>query len=173
MAIDSNGSGLLRQLGMLRNNPAAANELTYTNTVQPNVHNNIADLNVAANRATMAESNLNNANSGQTIPMNFNKLGSEKLATQANNIFATGLKTQSLNLKIGHPCNYKHGRQGELGNEDFDLQITPDNLEILGTVSVSGRMPLISTVALNGNLPTNALGSVNFSCGSRTNIVSS
>ncbi|CAB3241636.1 unnamed protein product [Arctia plantaginis] len=195
MAIDSNSRGLL---GMLRNIPVADNTLAIKNTDNANIINNVANFNTATNAVTMAESNLINVNTGPNIPTNFNKLESEKMAntnfiqdaevfkllkdpvnksTLANNILANndvagGLRTQSLNLKIGNPCNCKNAIQGNIGNQDFGFQIAPDNLEILGTVTVIGRLPLHSVVAINGNIPTNGQGSVNFSSSPRTNSVS-
>ncbi|XP_041988427.1 uncharacterized protein LOC121739894 [Aricia agestis] len=98
----------------------------------------------------------NAANARANDASNLINLAGNKISSVNGNVatFDLGGDGRSFTITSGSP-----------GPQGFGFQVQADALEVGGTVSVNGQIPIYGTVSVSGNVPTDGTAAVNYSCG--------
>ncbi|PZC74151.1 hypothetical protein B5X24_HaOG208223 [Helicoverpa armigera] len=145
--------------GIFLNRQSYANA-HYANNFLPNkANNNMVKANLANIRPNIVEPTF-------ATPVMPEIKAVENLAN-ANLVPSVGMTgmPKVANLNFGSNPIPVTVTSGNHGNLPVGLNILADNLEVRGSVAVTGRMPIYGTVTLNGSVPNDGKASVNYSCG--------
>uniref|UniRef100_A0A2A4K003 Uncharacterized protein n=1 Tax=Heliothis virescens TaxID=7102 RepID=A0A2A4K003_HELVI len=147
--------------GIFMNRQSYANAY-YANHNLPNkANNNMAKSNLANIRPNIVEPTFSTPVMPEIKATAMENMANANLMA---NVGTTGLPKVA-NLNFGSNPIPVTVTSGNYGNLPVGLNILADNLEVRGTVAVTGRMPIYGAVTLNGSVPSDGKASVDYSCG--------